>query len=128
MTVAVTMSKPKPNQQLTSPSASPRIYPKINDYLWTEPQPPPYPLPVPQPLPPQDPAPAEPFPTPEGDGAAGSMVGTRSRRGRSPDGVGAGPDSTIALPLRAYVGGPPPGPNELAPLQYWPFSSADLYN
>ena len=128
VTVAVTMSKPKPNQQLTSPSASPRIYPKINDYLWTEPQPPPYPLPVPQPLPPQDPAPAEPFPTPEGDGAAGSMVGTRSRRGRSPDGVGAGPDSTIALPLRAYVGGPPPGPNELAPLQYWPFSSADLYN
>jgi hypothetical protein len=33
-----------------------------------------------------------------------------------------------ALLLRAYVGEPPPCPNELAPLQYWPFSSADLYN
>ena len=33
-----------------------------------------------------------------------------------------------ALLLRAYVDGPPPGPNKLAPLQYWPFSSADLYN
>ena len=42
--------------------------------------------------------------------------------------VGPGPDSIIALSLRAYVGGPPPGPNELAPLQYWPFSSADLYS
>ncbi|KAK1346720.1 hypothetical protein QTO34_000580 [Cnephaeus nilssonii] len=41
------------------------------------------------------------------------------------------PDTTVALPLRAY--GPPPvvtdgGPAPLQPLQYWPFSSADLYN
>lgn len=53
----------------------------------------------------------------------GPAAGTRSRRGRSPEG-----DFTVALPLRAYVGGPPPGPDELVPLQYWPFSSADLYN
>ncbi|KAK1328778.1 hypothetical protein QTO34_010933 [Cnephaeus nilssonii] len=49
---------------------------------------------------------------------------TRSRRGMTPD-------TTVALPLRAY--GPPPvvmdgGPAPLQPLQYWPFSSADLYN
>lgn len=36
------------------------------------------------------------------------------------------PDSTVALPLRAY--GPPVDPPQLQPLQYWPFSSADLYN
>ena len=89
---------------------------------------PPYPLPVSQPLPPQVPALAEPISTPEGDGPPGP----RQRHGAAGVVVqmivGPGPDSTIALPLRAYVGGPPPGPNELAPLQYWPFSSADLYN
>ncbi|MEJ1272722.1 hypothetical protein NN561_003575 [Cricetulus griseus] len=38
---------------------------------------------------------------------------------------GTGPDSTVALPLWAY--GPAPAPGELVPLQYWPFSSADMY-
>lgn len=61
------------------------------------------------------------------EGALGPTAGTWSQRGHSPEGE-HGPDSTVALPLRAYVGGPPPGPNELAPLQYWPFSSADIYN
>lgn len=42
------------------------------------------------------------------------------------------PDSTVACPLRPY--GPPPSRGDgdesapLQPLQYWPFSSADLYN
>ena len=33
----------------------------------------------------------------------------------------------MALPLRA-IGAPPADPNSLQPLQYWPFSSSDLYN
>ena len=37
-----------------------------------------------------------------------------------------GPDSTVALLLCIY--GPPVNPPHLQPLQYWPFSSADLYN
>ncbi|XP_061875890.1 uncharacterized protein LOC133629252 [Colius striatus] len=53
----------------------------------------------------------------------GPSAGTRSRRGASAD----GPDSTVALPLRA-VGPPPADQNELQVLQYWPFSSSDLYN
>ena len=36
-------------------------------------------------------------------------------------------DSTVALPLRA-VGAPPTSQNDLQLLQYWPFSSSDLYN
>lgn len=48
--------------------------------------------------------------------------------GRSPEGSESRPDSTVALPLRAYVGGPTPAPGQLVPLQYWPFSSADMYN
>jgi hypothetical protein len=50
------------------------------------------------------------------------VAGTRSRRALSPK----GPDSTVDLPLRMY-GLPVSLPN-LQPLQYWPFSSADLYN
>jgi hypothetical protein len=35
----------------------------------------------------------------------------------------------VALPLRVHIGGPPPAaPHALVPLQYWPFSSSDLYN
>lgn len=112
VTVAVADTKPKPAQ---SPVPS-KIYPEIEDLSWAESQPPPYPLP--QPTAPSAQAP---------EGTVGPAAGTRSRRGRSPEG-GYRPDSTIALPLRAYVGGPPLGPNELVPLQYWPFSSADLYN
>ena len=36
-------------------------------------------------------------------------------------------DSTVALPLRV-IGAPPADPDSLQPLQYWPFSSSDLYN
>ena len=53
---------------------------------------------------------------------------THRRRGRSPEGSESRPDSTVALPLRAYVGGPAPTPGQLVPLQYWPFSLADMYN
>nr|XP_012612392.1 uncharacterized protein LOC105867148 isoform X2 [Microcebus murinus] len=57
---------------------------------------------------------------------AGPAQGTRSRRGLSPD-------STVTCPLRP-VPVPNPGPgleDDTAPiqlLQYWPFSTADLYN
>nr|AGP25479.1 gag protein [Mus caroli] len=126
MTVAVAETKstpPKPARPSADPPAPPKIYPEIEDLPWAESQPPPYPLPRPS-APPAQAPPQAPI---ERDGAVGPAAGTRSRRGRSPEG-GHGPDSTVTLPLRAYVGGPPPGPDELAPLQYWPFSSADLYN
>lgn len=103
-----------------------RLYPEIDDQAWLQVQPPPYPLPG---TPPPFAGPPNADNGIEGDreARAGPAAGTRSRRGRSPEGEG-GPDSTTALPLREYVGGPPPGPNDLVPLQYWPFSSADLYN
>ena len=104
----------------SGPSAPPKIYPEIDDLLWMDSQPPPYPLP-------QQPPAAAPPQGPIARGAQGPAGGTRSRRGRSP-GEEGGPDSTVALPLRAHVGGPAPGPNDLIPLQYWPFSSSDLYN
>lgn len=107
--------KPNPSRPNLSavPSAPPKIYPKIKDLPWAESQPPPYPLPQPPSAPPAQ-APVE------RDGAVGPAAGTQSQRGRSPEG-GHGPNSTVTLPLRAYVGGPLPGPDELAPLQYWPF-------
>ncbi|KAK1337341.1 hypothetical protein QTO34_001967 [Cnephaeus nilssonii] len=57
----------------------------------------------------------------------GPAQGTRSRRHQPRE----SPDSTVACPLRAL--GPPPPPSDdgapvLPPLQYWPFSSSDLYN
>lgn len=52
----------------------------------------------------------------------GPSTGTRSRRG-------AAPDSMAALPLRAVALPPDPDdPTGLQLLQYWPFSSSDLYN
>ncbi|MEJ1276207.1 hypothetical protein NN561_007111 [Cricetulus griseus] len=96
-----------------APTAPPRIYPEIDDVSLLDHPPPPYPQPVPHAAP-QAPT----------DSRTASEIGpaarTRSRRGRSPEGSGAGPD----LPLRAY--GPAPAPGELIPLQYWPFSSADM--
>lgn len=89
-----------------------------SDLLLLDP-PPPYPPALP-PLPaPAPSAPPEPV-------QAGPSQGTRSRR-QAP----ASPDSTVACPLRPF--GPPPPPSEdgtpvLPPLQYWPFSSSDLYN
>ena len=66
-------------------------------------------------VPPQNP--------PQGTTRGGPAAGTESRCAASPE----GPDSTTTLPLRAY-GPPPANPDQLQLLQYWPFSSADLYN
>ena len=52
----------------------------------------------------------------------GPAAGTRSRRGATPERT----DEIATLPLRTY--GPPIPGGQLQPLQYWPFSSADLYN
>ncbi|XP_045663896.1 uncharacterized protein LOC123799038 isoform X2 [Ursus americanus] len=95
-------------------SCEPRkIYPESQDPALLE-WPPPYPH-VPPSAPPMEPSGVDSGVSGEG----GPAQGTRSRRGISPD-------STRALPLRAY--GPPPEGNGLQPLQYWPFSSSDLYN
>lgn len=88
----------------------PKIYPPTDDLSLPENDlPPPYPPEVPSaPRPPEGPA-----------------AGTRSRRGMSPD-------TTVALPLREIGGSgareQEGGPRGLQPLQYWPFSSSDLYN
>ena len=124
VTVAVA-AKPKvppSDPPAPAPSAPPRIYPEIDDVSLLDHPPPPYPQPVPHAAPPQVPAPTDSRTASE----TGPAAGTRSRRGLSPEGSGAGPDSTVALPLRAY--GPAPAPGQLVPLQYWPFSSADMYN
>ncbi|XP_062938562.1 uncharacterized protein LOC134390667 [Cynocephalus volans] len=107
------------------PSAPPQppVLPTPDD-LFSLSETPPYPAAPLPPLAPQGnrsaPGRAPGDPSPEGPAA-----GTRSRQPRSPR-DGSGPDSTVALPLRAI--GPPAEPNGLVPLQYWPFSSADLYN
>ncbi|XP_062954296.1 uncharacterized protein LOC134378931 [Cynocephalus volans] len=107
------------------PSAPPRpsVYPTPDD-LFSLSEPPPYPA---APLPPLAPQPNRSAPgrAPSDPNPEGPAAGTRSRQPRSPRGD-SGPDSTVALPLRAI--GPPAEPNGLVPLQYWPFSSADLYN
>lgn len=107
------------------PSAPPRppIYPATDDLLLLS-EPPPYPAALPPPLAPQAVGPA-PGQAPDSSDPEGPAAGTRSRRARSPA-DDSGPDSTVILPLRAI--GPPAEPNGLVPLQYWPFSSADLYN
>ena len=61
---------------------------------------------------------------PEGTRRRGPLAGTRSLRGVTSEGSA---DTTVALPLRA-VGAPPSDQNGLQLLQYWPFSSSDLYN
>ncbi|GAB1294990.1 hypothetical protein APTSU1_001022400 [Apodemus speciosus] len=101
------------------------VYPAVDDLLLLT-EPPPYPAGLPPPVVPQaaGPPPA-PVSTSSDNSHPGPAAGTRSRRARSPAGD-SGPDSTVALPLRAI--GPPAEPNGLVPLQYWPFSSADLYN
>ncbi|ERE83902.1 neutral cholesterol ester hydrolase 1-like protein [Cricetulus griseus] len=125
VTVAVA-AKPKvppPDKPVPAPSAPTKIYPEIDDgSLLLDYPPPPYPQPASHARPPQVSPPADSRTASE----TGPAAGTRSRRGRSPGGEGAGFDSATALPLRAY--GPAPAPGELVPLQYWPFSSADMYN
>lgn len=125
--IAVASGSPRP-RGTRGPSAPPRpsIYPAVDDLLLLA-EPPPYPVTLPPLAAPQaaGPPPAPAPGPPDHPGAEGPAAGTRSRRVRSPEGDSS-PDSTVALPLRAI--GPPAEPNGLAPLQYWPFSSADLYN
>ena len=59
-----------------------------------------------------------------GIGEGGPSAGTRSWQRAHSEGPA---DSTVALPLRA-VGAPHARQNDLQLLQYWPFSSSDLYN
>ncbi|MEJ1288508.1 hypothetical protein NN561_019539 [Cricetulus griseus] len=121
--VAAKPKVPPPDKPVPAPSAPMEIYPEIDDgSLLLDHPPPPYPQPASHARPPQVLPPADSRTTSE----TGPAAGTRSRRGRSPGGEGSGLDSATALPLRAY--GPTPAPGELVPLQYWPFSSADMYN
>lgn len=68
--------------------------------------------PYPRPSGPHNPAPAD----------GGLAAGTRSQRAQTPEGL----NSTVMLPLRTVEA--PMDPPNLQPLQYWPFSSPDLYN
>ncbi|MEJ1269657.1 hypothetical protein NN561_000468 [Cricetulus griseus] len=105
--------KPQPEATPENrPSAPPKIYPELEE--WPNPLPPPYPLPQ------------MPDSGASGGTGGGPTTGTRSQSTQSPAQGPGGPDSTVALPLRAY--GSPADPPNLQPLQYWPFSSDDLYN
>lgn len=108
------------------PARPPKIYPEIEEPpTWPDiPWPPPYPLAPQPPAAPMALPSAPPTAQAPGIGGGGPSAGTRSRRGTFLEGPA---DSTIALPLRA-VGAPPTDQNELQTLQYWPFSSSDLYN
>ena len=110
------------------PSAPLRIYPEIDDAFFIDSFPPPYPQRTSNPDPSQLPTPAD----PRVASVTGPLGGTPSCKGHSSEGSESKPDSTVALPLRAYVGGPAPVPGQLVPLQYWPFSLvdmlADMYN
>lgn len=113
---------PPEKEPLPGPSALPKIYPEIEGPPeWPEP-PPPYPLPPPASTPPQLP---EPGPGAGGGTVGGPAAGTQSRSAQSlsADGV---PDTMSAFPLCAV--GPAADLHSLQTLQYWPFSSADLYN
>nr|AAL87855.1 group specific antigen [Porcine endogenous retrovirus] len=96
---------------------SPHIYPEIEEPpAWPEPQsvpPPPYPA---------QGAARGPSAPPGAPAVEGPVAGTRTRRGATPERT----DEIATLPLRTY--GPPIPGGQLQPLQYWPFSSADLYN
>ena len=112
----------------SQPAAVSKIYPEIEEPPeWPNSLPPPFRpprQPVPHPTAADQPsAPAAP-PLVPGSGEGGPSAGTRSRLGVLPEGPA---DSTVALPLRA-VGAPPTSQNDLQLLQYWPFSSSDLYN
>ena len=104
------------------PAAISKIYPEIEwPPEWPDSLPPPYPLvlqPVPQPSAPMAP------PSVLEIGEGGPSAGTRSRQRAHSEGPA---DFTVALPLRA-VGAPHARQNDLQLLQYWPFSSSDLYN
>ena len=104
------------------PAAITKIYPEIEwPPEWPDSLPPPYP-PVLQPVPQPSALMAPPSVLEIGEG--GPSAGTRSQRGAPRVGPA---DSKVALSLRA-VGAPPARQNDLHLLQYWPFSSSDLYN
>ncbi|GAB1289453.1 hypothetical protein APTSU1_000468300 [Apodemus speciosus] len=107
--IAVASSPPHSGgaRRPTAPPPTP-IYPAVDDLLLLS-DPPPYPAVLPPPAAPQ---PARPLPAPgpappDNSDPEGPAAGTRSRRARSPAGD-SGPDSTVALPLRAI--GPPLSP------------------
>ncbi|XP_057352794.1 uncharacterized protein LOC130682450 [Manis pentadactyla] len=109
-----------------------KIHPDTQDLLMVD-DPPPYP-PASAPAPeapaaeaPVPPAPAPPMPlasSTEASGPApGLAQGTRRRRGAALDPSGIFPLTSYGAPILGEEGDPP-----FQPLQYWPFSSADLYN
>ncbi|XP_066876555.1 uncharacterized protein [Kogia breviceps] len=112
---------PDAEKSSAAPDPPKAIYPDLqSDLLLLDPPPPPYP-PALDPIPPPDPPAPQPSapigPPVVAEGGGGPSAGTRSRRAISPD--------STALPLREYG---PPDNHGNRPLQYWPFSSADLYN
>ncbi|XP_066871792.1 uncharacterized protein [Kogia breviceps] len=113
---------PDAEKSSEAPDSQKAIYPDLqSDLLLLDPPPPPYP-PALDPIPPPDspvpaPQPSAPIGPPVVAEGGGPSAGTRSRRAISPD--------STALPLREYG---PPDNHGNRPLQYWPFSSADLYN
>ena len=110
------------NSTPPQPAVFSKIYPEIEwPPEWSDSLPPPYP-PVLQPVP--QPSALMAPPSVLGIGEGGPSAGTRSRQRAHSEGPA---DSTVALPLRA-VGAPPARQNDLQLLQYWPFSSSDLYN
>ncbi|XP_057349869.1 formin-1-like [Manis pentadactyla] len=100
---------------------SPPPYPPT---AFPQPAAPPVPIPSPplSPVPPVPPVPVIPPPPPTPQASGGQNVGpaggTRSRQAPSPG-------TAVTLPLRA-LGAPSEDGQQL--LQYWPFSSSDLYN
>ncbi|XP_061875932.1 uncharacterized protein LOC133629290 [Colius striatus] len=109
-------------EKLKEPSPKTKVYPEVEGPPeWTPPVS--TSIPTAPPTGPRSPDEGVPVPYNPGGWEEGPYTGTRSKRGIMPE----GPGSTVALPLRA-VGPAPTEPDELQPLQYWPFSSSDLYN
>ncbi|XP_057349866.1 uncharacterized protein LOC130681252 [Manis pentadactyla] len=103
-----------------------KVYPDTQDLLMVDdPPPPPYPpAPTAAPALPAPPALAPSVPDAEAVGPApGPAQGTRRRRGATLDPPGIFPLRSYGVPILGEEGDPP-----FQPLQYCPFSSADLYN
>ena len=115
------MQKPQPKEDgehCTPLALTPKIYPEVEES-------PEWPTPLPQPYPHAPQPPSQPS-APQASllGGGGPSAETRSQWRATPEGPA---HSTVVLPLRA-VGPPPADQNDLQLLQYWPFSSSDLYN
>uniref|UniRef100_A0A8C9AZB8 Gag protein n=1 Tax=Phocoena sinus TaxID=42100 RepID=A0A8C9AZB8_PHOSS len=110
---------PDTEKSSAAPDPPKAIYPDLQSDLLLLDSPPPYPpaLNPMSPLGPPASQPSAPVGPPVMAERGGPSAGTRSRRAVSPD--------STALPLREYG---PPDNHGNRPLQYWPFSSADLYN